>query len=106
MKPKMFIQAMMLVLMMLTVPAVNGSEKEPQPFTKTATAEADRSQQMIDRLVEIKRISKSENLTREEKKKLRQETRNIEKELKKTAGGIYLSVGAIIIIALLLIILL
>jgi hypothetical protein len=41
-----------------------------------------------------------------EKKNLRKEVRSIKRELREVSGGVYLSVGAILLIALLLIILL
>ena len=60
---------------------------------------------LINRLEEIKAMDRS-NMTRSEKRALRKEVRGIEKELKTTGGGVYLSVGAIIIIILLLILIL
>ena len=45
-------------------------------------------------------------LSRSEKKVLRREVREIKKELAAISGGVYLSIGAIILIALLLILLL
>ena len=63
------------------------------------------SQQLLQRLEDIKGMNKSE-LTRLEKKGLRKEVTGIKKEMKAISGGVYLSVGAIIIIILLLILLL
>ncbi|MBN8643560.1 MAG: hypothetical protein J0L86_17245 [Flavobacteriales bacterium] len=60
---------------------------------------------MIERLEEIKNLDKS-NLTRVEKKELREEVKGIKKGLRASGNGLYLSVGAIIIIVLLLILLL
>ncbi|MBK7231745.1 MAG: hypothetical protein IPH93_05675 [Saprospiraceae bacterium] len=57
------------------------------------------------RLIEIKDMDKS-NMTGIQKKELKNEVRAIEKELKLNNGGVYLSVGAIIIIILLLILIL
>jgi DNA gyrase/topoisomerase IV subunit A len=68
----------------------------------SAKTEASRTQQLIQRLEDIRDMNKSE-LTRLEKKSLRKEVKEIKKEMK---GGIYLSVGAIIIVILLLILLL
>lgn len=59
--------------------------------------------QIKTRLMEIKQMDKS-NLTRQEKKELRKEVRELKK--KAVTNGIYLSVGAIIIIILLLILIL
>jgi hypothetical protein len=50
-------------------------------------------------------MNKSE-MTRLEKKSLRNEVKDIKKEMKVMSGGVYLSVGAIIIVILLLILLL
>jgi hypothetical protein len=50
-------------------------------------------------------MDKSE-LSSVEKKELRKEVRTIKKELKATGNGVYLSIGAILIIILLLILLL
>ena len=73
------------------------------PANTTPTPKEILANKIETRLVEIKKMDKS-NLTRVEKKELRKEV----KELKKQANnnGIYLSVGAIIIIILLLILLL
>ncbi|HSD06335.1 MAG TPA: hypothetical protein VLC96_03740, partial [Flavobacterium sp.] len=60
---------------------------------------------MLNRLEEIKKMDKS-NLTRAEKKELREEVKTIKANLKATGHGVYLSIGAIIIIVLLLILLL
>ena len=77
----------------------------PDSSQTNATTESLRSQQLMQRLEEIKAMDKSA-LTRLEKKALRNEVRDIKKEAKEIKGGVYLSVGAIIIIILLLILLL
>ncbi|MFT4831291.1 MAG: hypothetical protein ACI815_000936 [Psychroserpens sp.] len=72
----------------------------------TSTADnAAIAKRLLARLDEIKSMDKS-NLTRLEKKELRIEVRETKAELKSMNGGVYLSVGAIIIIILLLILLL
>ena len=71
----------------------------------TKTAEQIQADALMSRLKEIKEMDKS-NLTSNEKKQLRQETRAIKKNLKDIGQGVYLSAGAIIIIILLLILLL
>ena len=60
---------------------------------------------LIQRLEEIKAMDKS-NLTRADKKNLRKEVRSIKEELRTTGNGVYLSIGAIIIILLILILIL
>lgn len=78
------------------------NEKEVVETTVVVPAEA---QKLISRLEEIKAMDKS-TLTKPEKKKLRKEVRTINKSLRVVNGGIYVSVGAIILVALLLVILL
>ena len=60
---------------------------------------------LLKRLFAIREMDKSE-LNSSQKQDLRKEVRSIRDELKLMEGGIYLSVGAIIIIILLLILLL
>ena len=64
-----------------------------------------RAAQLQSRLEAINAIDKH-SLSHKEKKELRREVREIKKELAAISGGVYLSVGAIILIALLLILLL
>jgi hypothetical protein len=64
-----------------------------------------RALQVVTRLKEIREMDKS-NLTSSEKRALRKEVREMKKEVRDNKNGIYLSVGAIIIIVLLLILLL
>ena len=57
------------------------------------------------RLQEIKDMDKS-NLSKTEKKDLRKEVKEIKKVVRANKNGVYLSIGAVVIIALLLILLL
>jgi hypothetical protein len=57
------------------------------------------------RIAEIKNIDRSQ-LSSQDRKKLRNELVEMKKEIKTTNGGVYLSVGAIIIILLILILIL
>jgi hypothetical protein len=70
---------------------------------KTEVPKEVRAQQIESRLFEIRELSKT-NLSSTEKKELRKEVKSLKKEAR--SGGIYLSIGAIIIIILLLILLL
>lgn len=63
------------------------------------------AQVLLARIDEINAMDKSE-LTASEKRDLRKEVRESRKHLNSLGGGVYLSVGALIIILLLLIILL
>lgn len=60
---------------------------------------------LLARLEEINEMDKSD-LTRGEKRELRAEVRQIDKTMALNGGGVYLSVGALIVILLLLILLL
>jgi hypothetical protein len=64
-----------------------------------------RSNAIAERLIEIKAMDKS-NLKASEKKALRKEVREMKKEDRANGGGIYISIGSVIVILLLLIILL
>jgi hypothetical protein len=60
---------------------------------------------LVDRLEEIKTMDRS-MMTRAEKKDLRSEVREINEEIKRRGGGVYLSVFALLIVIALLILLL
>ncbi len=77
----------------------------PSALVAPKHAESKEAKTLLLRLNEIKDMDKS-NLNSSEKKNLRKEVREIRSELRTSNGGIYLSVGAILIIILLLIILL
>jgi Skp family chaperone for outer membrane proteins len=85
--------------------SANAIVPEASTANTPAKTENPRAQQLLQRLEEIKGMDKSE-MTRLGKKSLRKETREIKKEMKAISGGVYLSVGAVIIIILLLILLL
>ncbi len=71
---------------------------------RSETMDAAEAQKLTSRLEEIKAMDKS-SMTRTEKKALRKEVKAIQKSMD-SGGGIYLSVGAVILIIVLLIILL
>ncbi|HNP34167.1 MAG TPA: hypothetical protein PKN96_12810, partial [Flavobacterium sp.] len=78
-------------------------ETTSSPLAPKGTEVPAEVQVMYDRLEEIKNMDKSE-LTSADRKALRKEVKTIKANLKAAGhGGIYLSVGAIIIIILLLI---
>jgi len=64
-----------------------------------------RIEEIQARVAEIKAMDKSQ-LTKEDRKELRAELKSDKREARAMSGGIYLSVGAIIIIILLLILIL
>jgi hypothetical protein len=60
---------------------------------------------LVDRLEEIKMMDRS-MMDRTEKKELRSEVREINEEIKRNGGGVYLSIGALLLVIVLLVLLL
>lgn len=87
--------------LMVASPAVMAKDAKPE-MTETQKV---RFAEITRRVEEIKGMDKSE-LSRSERKALRNELQEMKKEAKAMNGGVYLSVGAIIIIILLLILIL
>lgn len=98
---KKFLQAItVMMLLLVTIPSfANNVTTDP------VTVNNSRVQELTQRMLEIKAMNKSE-LTRTERKSLRNEVRDAKKEMKAVTGGVYLSVVAIIIIILVLILIL
>ena len=95
-----------LVIMMMTLTSIQlkaGSETV-KPNT-AVTAQAAEANALIARLNEINAMDKSE-ISFSEKRDLRKEVRAAKKHLREVHGGVYLSLGVIILIIVLLIILL
>lgn len=94
---------MSMVVAMLLLPFVPAQSKTLPVVTSTASpADAAEAKVLLDRLSEIDAMDKS-TLKSSEKRALRKEVRAIKNEL---SGGVYLSVGAILLIIILLIVLL
>ncbi|MES2575843.1 MAG: hypothetical protein V4572_12940 [Bacteroidota bacterium] len=95
-----------LMMMVLSLSIFPSTVMAAEPTTAAVTANTKEMpaevKVMFNRLEEIKAMDKS-SLSRSEKKELRKEVRAIKSELKATGNGVYISVGAIIIIILLLI---
>jgi hypothetical protein len=102
-KSRVLNMALLILTLIFASPLVSSAKTES--VTITANTGAERTEQLVARLEEIKGMD-TKKMTRSEKKALRSEVRTIKKELAVTGGGIYLSVGALILIALLLILLL
>ena len=96
--------APIVLLIALTVPASATSIVPGSAAASTPKTEDARSQQLVQRLEVIRDMDKSD-MSRTEKKNLRKEVKGIKKEMK-SRGGVYLSIGAVIIIILLLILIL
>src|SRR5450759_838297 len=77
----------------------------PSSLVDSKPAESAEAKTLVLRLNEINAMDKSK-LKSADKKSLRKEVKSINHKLREITGGVYLSVGAILLIALLLIILL
>jgi hypothetical protein len=79
------------------------------PVTEPVRAVVETPEETISRLTkrleEIDAIDKK-TLTKEEKKELRGEVKEIKKEMKRVGGGVYVSIGAALLVLILLLILL
>ena len=98
---------MMAFTMLSLIPSNAMALNEPatELMSTTTSDNAALAKTLLAILDEIKAMDKSD-LSRLEKKALRIEVRETKAELKSMNGGVYLSVGAVIIIILLLILLL
>lgn len=81
------------------------SEPVAKEITMTDAQKEAKLQAIKDRVEEIKAMDKSQ-LSKEQKKELKTELKTMKAQARGLGGGIYLSVGAIIIIILLLILIL
>ncbi len=94
-----------LALTMIPLPSKATADVATATTILSESAKKERTDAMMLRLKEIKAMDKS-NLSSAERKALRKEVVSMKKEAKEMNGGVYLSVGAIIIVILLLILLL
>jgi hypothetical protein len=103
---KISLYAMILMVSLSSISSpLFATEKNPMVVTsKTKEGQAEITK-LMTRLETIKAMDKS-TLDRSEKRVLRKEVRAIKSELKDKRHGVYVSVGAFIIIILLLVILL
>ncbi len=105
---KKMIVCMMAAALSFTF-APNQVSAAPMAASATAVANSDAdaalAQALYVRLNEIKEMDKT-NLTKKEKKELRNEVNTIKQQLSHIGGGVYISAGAVIVILILLIILL
>ncbi|MCY1507300.1 hypothetical protein D9M68_415730 [compost metagenome] len=88
----------------LSTNTVSAAEKPANKTELTAQQQA-QFERLTNRVEEIRNMDKS-NLTRAEKKALRKELKEMKEQARALNQGVYLSVGAIIIIILLLILVL
>ena len=102
------ILALLLTVTLTNVHASTTDETTPKKekvADMTEAQKAARLEEIKSRVNEIRAMDKSE-LTKAERKALKKELKDMNKEARTMKGGVYLSVGAIIIIILLLILIL
>jgi len=95
------------ILLMTFVPSIQSHAATATKPAKTNTisaSDAAEAKALLDRLDEIKAMDKS-RLSSSEKKQLRKEVRASRERINDIGGGVYVSVGAIIIILLLILLL-
>ncbi len=93
-----------LLMAVLPAPAIAGTAPNTVTMTAPVISESAEAQAMLTRLNEIKAMDLN-SLSSAKRKQLRQEVKAMKSQMR-ASDGIYLSVGAIVIIALLLILLL
>lgn len=89
-----------MVALAVSTPAVYAGS----PTSTVSSSAEQRANQLKERLEEIQGLD-TKTMSRKEKRALRSEVKAIKKEMADISGGVYLSVGAIILIVLLIILL-
>jgi hypothetical protein len=101
MKTNLCNRLLLIVVLAIASPTISYAT---EPASTTVEYREEKANRLKNRLEEIRGIDTKE-LTRAERRALRGEVRAIKKELNTISGGVYLSVGAILLIALLIILL-
>ena len=103
---KKFIYTLALIFSLgISFNSVQAADKPAKNRTELTAEQTLQLEKIKTRVEEIRDMDKS-NLTRTERKALRSELRELKGQARAVSGGVYLSVGAIIIIILLLILIL
>ena len=97
--------AMMTLSLTSAVPAFSNETTPKVPTSTTAPAPTPEQQQMLNRLEEIKAMD-VKSMPRSERRALRKEVKEIDQKLQQSGGYVYISVGALLLVILLLILLL
>jgi hypothetical protein len=92
-----------MIMVFMAVAAPSFSSTPAMTGTPTETPEA-RTAKLMERLEEIKAMDRK-SMSKAEKKALRKEVRAIKEEMAAISGGVYISVGAILLILLLILLL-
>jgi hypothetical protein len=103
-RPTILLMTALLLLTIIPAHLKASPEATPASQASTQSAESARANVLITRLNEINAMNKS-TLAPSEKRELRKEVKGIKKDLRQMGSGVYISVGAIIIILLLILLL-
>ncbi|ERM84590.1 hypothetical protein P872_24545 [Rhodonellum psychrophilum GCM71 = DSM 17998] len=104
-KIRLSLMAIMLFLAFNPIALQAESSVKSVPAHTGKAVMSEKANALLTRLDEINALDKS-NLSSLEKKEMRKEVRAVKEELKAEGGGVYLSVGALILVIILLIVLL
>jgi negative regulator of replication initiation len=102
---KLIYSLTLIFTLAISANTVSAAEKADKAKTEMTTEQKIELKRITDRVEEIRAMDKSE-LSRDQKKALKTELKGLKKQANAMGGGVYLSVGAIIIIILLLILIL
>jgi Skp family chaperone for outer membrane proteins len=103
---KKFIYTLALIFSLgISFNAAQAADKPAKNPSELNSEQAAQLKKITTRVEEIRDMDKS-NLTKTERKALRKELKEMKNQARAISGGVYLSVGAIIIIILLLILIL
>ena len=95
---------MRMVFVMIALAVSTPAVYAASPTSTVSGPAEQRANQLKERLEEIHKLD-PKTMSRKEKRALRGEVKAIKKEMADISGGVYLSVGAIILIVLLIILL-
>lgn len=101
----LFKTSFLLIFLTLAIPFTSSAWDKEKPDPATEAANKAEVQRLERRLSEIKEID-HKSLSKAERKALRKEVKEIKRQVNAISGGVYISVGALILIVLLLILLL
>jgi len=104
MKKIAYFLSLMFLMTAFAPVAIAADHKKDKDKTELSVADQERLTEIETRVEEIKEINLSD-LDNEERRALKKELKELNKEAKQVGGGVYISVGAIILILILLIVL-
>ena len=104
MKNSIFVLLLIVCLSVLNVSKIHAHPPKEKGLV-LSMIQKDEEQMMLSRLYEIHQMDKT-HLSATDRKLLRKEVKSIKTKMSEMKGGVYLSVGAVIIIILLLILIL